>query len=71
MTVTTQFANTDDFLERAEAELGSDGEGSIHGPSHPSASFELMDDTKASIAASLLKNDTSLAANSHASAKSR
>ena len=71
MTVTTQFANTDDFLECAEAELGSDDEGSINGPSHPSASFELTDDTKASLAASLLKTDTNLAVNSHASAKSR
>ncbi len=62
--------NTDDFLEPAEAELGSDDEGSIDGPSHPSASFELTDDTKASLAASLLKKDTNLAANSHASAKS-
>ncbi len=70
MTVTTQFANTDDFLERAEAEVGSDDEGSIDGLSHPSASFELTDDTKASLAVSLLKTDTNLAAKSHASAKS-
>ncbi len=70
MTVTTQFANTDDFLERAEDEIGLDDEGSIDGPSHPSASFKLTEDTKASLAASLLKKDTNLTANSHASAKS-
>jgi hypothetical protein len=71
MTVTTQFANTDDFLEHAEAKLGSDDKGSIDGPSHPSASFKLTDGAKASLAASLLKKDTNLTANSHASAKSR
>ena len=71
MTVTTQFANTDDFLERAEAELGSDDEGSLDGASHPPASFEITDGAKASLAAALLKKDTNLAANSHASAKSR
>jgi hypothetical protein len=71
MTVTTQFANTDDFLDRAEAELGSDDEGSMDGASHPAASFEITDGAKASLAAALLKKDTNLAANSHASAKSR
>ena len=72
MTVTTQFANTDDFLERAEAELGSDDDASIDdNNAHPSTSFEITDGAKASLAASLLKKDTNLAANSHASAKSR
>ena len=71
MTVTTQFANTDDFLERAEAELGSDDEGSMDGASLPATSFEITDGAKASLAAALLKKDTNLAANSHASAKSR
>jgi hypothetical protein len=72
MTVTTQFANTDDFLERAEAELGSDDDASIDdNNAHPSTSFEITDGAKASLAATLLKKDTNLAANSHASAKSR
>ena len=72
MTVTTQFANTDDFLERAEAELGSDDDASIDdNNAHPSASFEITEGAKASLAATLLKKDTNLAANSHASAKSR
>ena len=71
MTVTTQFANTDDFLTRAEAELGSEDDDSIDGTSHPSASIEITDGAKASLAAALLKKDTNLAANSHASAKSR
>ena len=72
MTVRTQFANTDDFLERAEAELGSDDDASIHdNNANPSTSFEITDGAKASLAASLLKKDTNLAANSHASAKSR
>jgi hypothetical protein len=72
MTVTTQFAKTDDFLERAEAELGSDDDASIDdNNAHPSTSFEITDGAKASLAASLLKKDTNLAANSHASAKSR
>ena len=72
MTVTTQFANTDDFLERAEAELGSDDDASIDdNNAHPSTSFEITEGAKASLAATLLKKDTNLAANSHASAKSR
>ena len=72
MTVTTQFANTDDFLERAEAELGSDDDASIDGNNtHPSTSIQLTDGAKASLAASLLKKDNILASNSHASAKSR
>ena len=71
MTVSTQFANTDDFLERAEAELGSDDDGSIDDKTHPSTLFEIMDGAKASLAAALLKEDTNLAASSHASAKSR
>jgi len=71
MTVTTQFANTDDFLERAEAELGSDDDASIGDNTNPSTSFEITDGAKASLAATLLKKDTNIAANSHASAKSR
>ena len=72
MTVTTQFANTDDFLERAEAELGSDDDASIDGNNtHPSTSIQLTDGAKASLAASLLKKDNNLASNSHVSAKSR
>ena len=71
MTVTTQFANTDDFLMRAEAELGSEDDASIDGTPHPSASIEISDGAKASLAAALLKKDNNLATNSHASAKSR
>ena len=71
MTVTTQFANTDDFLTRAEAELGLEDEDSTDDTSHPSANIEITDGAKASLAAALLKKDTNLAANSHASAKSR
>jgi hypothetical protein len=72
MTVTTQFANADDFLERAEAELGLDDDASIDGNNtHPSTSIELTDGVKASLAASLLKKDNNLASNSHARAKSR
>jgi hypothetical protein len=70
MTVSTQFANTDDFLERAEAELGSDDDGSIDDKTHPSTLFEITDGAKASLAAALLKKDTNLAVNTHASAKS-
>ena len=43
----------------------------MDGASHPATSFEITDDAKASLAAALLKKDTNLAANSHASAKSR
>ena len=71
MSVTTQFANTDDFLMRAEAELGSEDDASIDGTPHPSASIEISDGAKASLAAALLKKDNNLATNSHASAKSR
>ncbi len=74
-TVTTQFANSDDFLERVEAELGSDDEASEDGRTHGmgknhETSIELSDDAKASLAAALLKKDKDLAASSHASAKS-
>ena len=71
MMVTTQFVNTDDFLERAEVELGSDDNASADDTTNPSTSFEITDGAKASLAAALLKKDTNLAANSHASAKSR
>ncbi len=75
-TVTTQFANSDNFLEQVEAELGSDDEASEDGRTHGAGkshetSIKLSDDAKASLAAALLKKDNDLAASSHASAKSR
>ena len=70
MTVSTQFGDTDDFRERAVAELGLDDDRSIDDKTHPSTSFEITDGAKSSLAAALLKKDTNLAANSHASAKS-
>ncbi len=75
-TVTTQFANSNDFLERVEAELGLDDEASEDGRTHGAGknhetSIELSDDAKGSLAAALLKKDNDLADSSHASAKSR
>ncbi len=45
--LTTQFANSDDFLDRVEAELGFDGDddpslkGTISGSTNPKTSFEI------------------------------
>jgi hypothetical protein len=76
-TVTTQFANSDDFLERVEAELELNDDdiqsldGSLNGTPQPKTSFEISADVKASLASALDDPDMDLAANSHASAKSR
>jgi hypothetical protein len=76
-TVTTQFANSDDFLDRVEAELGLDNDddqsldGSLDGTPHPKTSFKISANAKASLASTLDNPDMDLAANSHASAKSR
>jgi hypothetical protein len=75
-TVTTQFANSDDFLNQVEAELGLDDDddqsldGSLDGTPHPKTSFEISANSKASLASALDNPDMDLAANSHASAKS-
>ena len=71
MTVSTQFADTDDFLDRAEAELGFSDADSDNDINPIDTSIEMSDNAKASLAASLLKKDHDFAANSHASAKSR
>ena len=71
MTVSTQFADTDDFLDRAEAELGFSDDESDTDKAYNSTSIEISDDVKASLAAALLNKDNNIAANSHASAKSR
>jgi hypothetical protein len=76
-TVTTQFANSDNFLDRVEAELGLDNDDdqsldrSLDGTPHPKTSFEISANAKASLASALDDPDMDLAANSHASAKSR
>jgi hypothetical protein len=75
-TVTSQFANSDDFLDRVEAELGLDDDddpsldGSLEGTPCSKTSFEISADAKASLASALDDPDMDLAANSHASAKS-
>jgi hypothetical protein len=71
MTVSTQFADTDDFLDRAEAELGFSDVDSDNDINTHDSPIEMTDNAKASLAASLLKKDNDFAANSHASAKSR
>jgi hypothetical protein len=71
MTVSTQFADTDDFLDRAEAELGFSDDESETDKEHHSTSIEISDDAKASLAETLLNKDNKIAASSHASAKSR
>jgi hypothetical protein len=75
-TVTTQFANSDDFLDRVEAELSLNDDdnpslnGSLEGTPCSKTSFEISADAKASLASALDDPDMDLAANSHASAKS-
>ncbi len=71
MTVSTKFADTDDFLERAEAEHGFSDDESDNDKAHHTTSIEITDDAKASLAAALLNTDNNIAANSRASAKSR
>jgi hypothetical protein len=54
-TVITQFANSDDFLERMEDELGSEDEGnssidcSVGGTPRPCSLFEISADAKVSL----------------------
>jgi hypothetical protein len=71
MTVSTQFADTDDFLDRAEAELGFSEVESDNDINPHDTPIEMTNNAKASLAAALLKKDNDYAANSHASAKSR
>ncbi len=74
-TVTTQFANSDDFLD-VKAELGLDDydnpslDGSLEGTPCSKTSFKISADAKASFALALDDPDMDLAANSHANAKS-
>jgi hypothetical protein len=73
---TTQFANTDDFFDRVEAELGFDGGNDqsldrfFYGTANPKTSFEILADAKAALVPSLDDPDMDLVANSHASAMS-
>jgi hypothetical protein len=74
-TVTTQFTNTDDFLDRMENQLVSDDDNvsikkSEDGTPRPTLIFELSANAKASLALALDDPDMDLAANLHASAKS-
>ena len=63
MTVSTQFADTDDFLDRAEAELGFSDEDSYNETNpHGASSIEMTDNAKASLAAALLSKDNDFAA---------
>ncbi len=72
-----QFANRDDLHHRAQAELGFDGDNdqsldiSVDGTTNPKTSFEILADAKSALASSLDDPNMDLAANSHASAKSR
>ncbi len=74
-TVTTQFPNTDDFLDCTEQELGSDDDYALDkspgGTSCLKSTFDISEDAKASLASALDNLDMNLAANSHASTKSR
>ncbi len=76
-TVTTEFANADNFLDRMEHELGLKDEDnmsvdrSVGGTPKSQSTFEISADAKASLASALNDPNMDLAANSHASAKSR
>jgi hypothetical protein len=68
-TVTTQFANTDDFLDWMENKLGYDDdiisiEKSEGGTPLPTLNFELSEHAKASLASTLNDPNMDLAANS-------
>ncbi len=76
-TVTMQFANNNDFLDRMDNELGSDDDGDMldnntnSGTPRAKSTIKIMDAAKASLASALDDPDMDLAANSHASAKLR
>ncbi len=76
-TVTTQFANDDDFLDRMDNELASDDNKYMlddppdGGTPSAKSTIEISDTVKASLASALDDPDMDLAANLHASAKSR
>ncbi len=76
-TITTQFANDDDFLDRMDNKLASDDNEYMlddppdGGTPHAKSTIEISDTAKASLASALDNPDMDLAANSHASAKSR
>jgi hypothetical protein len=74
-TITTQFANDDDFLIRMDNELASDDDEDMlddppdGGTPCAKSTIEISDTGKASLASALDDPDMDLAANSHASAK--
>ncbi len=74
-TITTQFPNTDNFLDRMEQELGSDDDYALDkspgGTSCLKSTFDISEDTKASLASALDNPDMNLAANLLPSTKSR
>jgi hypothetical protein len=76
-TVTTQFANDDDFPDRMDNELASDddkdmlGDPPDGGTPRAKSTIEISDTAKASLASALDDPNMEQAANSHASAKSR
>jgi hypothetical protein len=76
-TITTQFANNDDFLDRMDNKLASDDNEDMldnstdSGTPHAKSTIEISDAAKASLASALDDPDMDLAANSCASAKLR
>jgi hypothetical protein len=74
-TVTSQFANGNDFLDQMENELGSDDndirsmDNSANGTPHGGATIDISKSAEVSFASALNNPDMDLAANSHASAK--
>ncbi len=76
-TITTQFANNDNFLDRMDNELGSDDnqdmldDNTNGGTPRAKSTIKISDAAKASLASALDDPDMDLAANSHPSAKSR
>jgi hypothetical protein len=72
--VTTQFPNTDDFLNPMEQELGSDDDYALDkspgGTSCLKSTFNISEDAKASLASALDDPNMNLTANLHTSTKS-
>ncbi len=72
-----QFANNNDFLDRMDNKLASDDnkdmldDSTDGGTPRPKSTIEISDAAKASLASALDDPDMDLAANSHASTKSR